>query len=85
MGNYKLKIKPSALKELEKIPRNDSKKIINKIKSLAHNPHPVGSEKLSGSEKYRIRQGNYRIIYSIENNALIVFVIKIAHRKDVYK
>ncbi len=85
MAKYRLKIKSSAAKELEKIPKKDAKKIVNKIKTLSKDPRPPGCEKLSGQERYRIRQGKYRIIYSIEDDVLIVFVFKIGHRKDVYK
>lgn len=85
MARYKIKIKSTAKKELSKLPKNDLKKVIRKIRSLSLNPRPSGCEKLSGEEKYRIRQGNYRIVYSIEDDRLIVVVVKIGHRKDVYK
>ena len=85
MGKYKIYIKPTAIKELQKIPKRDVNRIIDKIRSLSSNPRPTGCEKLSADEKYRIRQGRYRIVFSIEDNQLIVLVIKIGHRKDVYK
>lgn len=85
MANYKIKIKPSAKKELLKFPKKDLQRIIDKILLLSQNPRPTGCEKLSGEEKYRIRQGNYRIVYSIEDLELIVIVVKIGHRKDVYR
>ncbi len=85
MANYKIKIKPSAVKELEKLPKKDLKKVVIKIQSLAFDPRPPGCEKLSGEEKYRIRQGNYRIIYSIEDNILSIVVVKVGHRRDIYK
>ena len=85
MGKYKIEIKRSAFKELEKIPQKDLKRIVLKIESLANNPRPPGIEKLSGLERYRIRQGNYRILYSIEDDVLTVYVVKIGHRKDVYR
>ena len=85
MANYKIKIKPSAKKELLKLPKKDLQRIIDKILLLSQNPRPTGCEKLSGEEKYRIRQGNYRIVYSIEDLELIVIVVKIGHRKDVYR
>ena len=85
MAKYKIQIKPSAVKELEKLPGKDLQKIISKIKSLSGDPRPPGCEKLSGDEKYRIRQGNYRIVYAIEDDILIVFVVKIGHRRDIYK
>ena len=85
MGKYKIYIKPTAVKELLKIPKRDVSKIIDKIRSLSSNPRPPGCEKLSADEKYRVRQGRYRIVYSIEEDILVVLVIKIGHRKDVYR
>jgi len=85
VANYKVFIKPSAKKELESLPQNDLKKIVEKIKNLAIDPRNYGAEKLSVEDKYRIRQGNYRIVYSIEDDKLIVIVVKIGHRRDVYK
>ena len=85
MAKYKLRIKPSAVKELESVPKKDQSKIVSKIRSLADDPRPPGSQKLSGDEKYRIRQGVYRILYLIEDEELIIIVVKIAHRKDVYR
>ncbi len=84
MAKYKIEIKKTAEKELNKLPRNDLKKIIQKIQNLAENPRPPGCKKLTGEEKYRIRSGNYRILYMIENNILIIYIIKIGHRRDVY-
>lgn len=85
MGKYKIYIKPTAVKELQKIPKRDVNKIIEKIRSLSSNPRPPGCEKLSADEKYRVRQGRYRIVYSIEDDKLVVLIIKIGHRKDVYR
>ena len=85
MAKYKLRIKPSAVKELESVPKKDQSKIVSKIRSLVDDPRPPGSQKLSGDEKYRIRQGVYRILYLIEDEELIIIVVKIAHRKDVYR
>lgn len=84
MGNYRITIKRSAGKEIEKIPLKDRKRIIEKIRSLASDPRPQGSKKLSGLEKYRIRQGNYRILYQIEDDELIIVVVKVGHRRDIY-
>ena len=84
MGKYKIEMKQSAVKELNKIPAKDLKKIAAKIESLSTNPRPMGCEKLSAMERYRIRQGNYRILYAIEDDILTVYVVKIGHRKDVY-
>lgn len=82
MAKYKIVIKTSAIKELNRIPKKDIQRITSKIEGLAYDPRPQGCEKLSGQERYRIRQGNYRIVYSIEDDILIVYVIKIGHRKD---
>ena len=85
MASYKLLIKPSAAKELEAVPRKDRNRITGKIRHLAADPRPPGSEKLSGEEKYRFRQGDYRVLYSVEDTAMTVTVVKIGHRRDVYR
>ena len=86
MAKYKLRIKKSAAKELEAISRKaDRRRIVSRIEALAENPRPDGCKKLSGSERYRIRQGSYRIVYSIEDKQLVVYVFKIADRKSVYR
>lgn len=86
MGRYRLLIKASAVKELQAIPRKrDRQRIVKRIQGLEDDPKPPGSQKLSGREKYRIRQGAYRIVYSVEKDELVVYVVKIGHRKDVYR
>lgn len=85
MGKYRIEIKKSAVKEIEHLPRRDMKAVLDEIASLAENPRPQGSQKLSGQDKYRIRCGDYRILYSIEDDVLIVFIVKVGHRKDVYR
>lgn len=86
MARYKLRIKQSAAKELEAIPRkSDRRRIVARITALADNPRPTGCKKLSGLERYRIRQGAYRIVYAIEDDRLVVYVVKIADRKNVYR
>lgn len=85
MGKYRIEIKKSAAKEIEQLPRKDMKAVIYVIGSLSDDPRPHGSKKLSGQEKYRIRCGDYRILYAIEDNVLIVYVVKVGHRKDVYR
>lgn len=85
MANYRILIKPSAVKEIEAIPlKKDRQRIIERIGKLAVNPRPFGCEKLSGQDKYRLRQGRYRILYSIADQDLVVQVVKVGHRKDVY-
>ena len=81
MEKYKILIRKSAAKELDKIPKRD----LQRIKSLSKKPRPSGSEKLSGQERYRIRQGNYRIVYSIQDKEHSVWIVKIGHRSEVYR
>jgi len=85
VATYKISIKPSAVKELRKIPKKELKKITDRINSLSHDPRPAGSEKLTTQNAYRIRQGQYRIVYIIEDDNLIIIVIKIGHRRDIYR
>jgi mRNA interferase RelE/StbE len=85
VASYRVLFKPSAAKEFEALPRTDRRRIATKILSLAENPRPPGHEKLSGSEAYRIRQGDYRVIYLIQDQELLVFVMKVGHRREVYR
>ncbi len=85
MAKYKIQVKKSAKKELGKIPKNELLEILEKIKSLSNDPHPTGSIKLTNQEKYRVRMGNYRMLYKVEDNFLTVFVVKVGHRKDIYR
>ena len=85
MANYDLLIKQSVGKELEKLPRKDRIRTSRKIQELAFEPRPHGCEKLSAEEKYRIRQGNYRVVYSIDDVKRVVLIVKIGHRKEVYR
>jgi len=83
--NYKVLIKPSAVKELKKIPKRELSRLTSRIESLALDPRPPGCEKLAVQNAFRIRQGDYRIIYIIEDTILIVTIIKVGHRRDIYK
>ena len=86
MARYRLLIKPSAVKDIEAIPlRRDRQRVVERISKLAEDPRPFGREKISGQEKYRVRQGRYRILYAIADQDLIVQVVKVGHRKDVYR
>ena len=86
MAKYKIEISSSAEKSLKKIPKKDISKIVEAIQKLAISPFPDGSRKLRGEEgAYRIRQGNYRIIYEVIEKKLIILVLKLGHRKEVYK
>ena len=85
MGSFEVTFKQSVAKDLRQIPKKDVAIILKRIETLRTEPRPPGVEKLSGQEKYRIRQGVYRILYEIQNNELIVVVVKIGHRRDVYR
>ncbi|TKB12412.1 type II toxin-antitoxin system RelE/ParE family toxin [Desulforhopalus sp. IMCC35007] len=85
MGQYKVFFKKSVEKDFTGIPKNILLKILDKIQNLQDDPRPIGSEKLTGQERYRIRQGTYRIVYSIQDLELTVWVIKIGHRREVYR
>lgn len=85
MAEYKNFFKESVWKDLRKVSKNDIKKILSRIKILGDNPRPMGCEKLTGRELYRVRQEKYRIVYSIQDNEFTVWVIKVGHRKDVYR
>ena len=85
MERYRITFKKSVAKDLRVIPKNDIKKILSKIDALAINPRGEGCIKLSGQENYRVRQGLYRIVYEIKDDVLVVNVVKVAHRSQVYK
>ena len=85
MASYELLIKRSARKELEALPSKDRARIVTRIHTLAHNPRPSKCEKLSGQERYRIRQGDYRVLYEVDDGQLMVTIVKIGHRGDVYR
>lgn len=85
MAKYKIEIKKSAAKEIVNLPQRDLRSVLEKIQSLAENPRQHGSKKLSGHEKYRVRYGDYRILYLINDNILVVLVVQVGHRKDVYR
>lgn len=85
MANYKIEIKRSAEKELRSIPKKDITKIIEQIQNLAFDPMPKNSIKLTNDFRRRLKIGKYRVLYSIENEKLVIFVVKIAHRKKAYK
>lgn len=85
MAVYKVFFKKSVQKDLEPIPKKDLKRILNRINKLSDDPRPPGCEKLTGFERYRLRQGRYRILYSIQEDELTIWVVKVGHRKDVYR
>jgi len=85
MARYDLRFRPSVAKDLRRIQRPDVQRILARIDGLRDNPRPPGVEKLSAQERYRLRQGVYRIIYSVLDASLIVEVVKVGHRRDVYR
>jgi mRNA interferase RelE/StbE len=85
VGSYRLEVKHSAAKEIADLPKADCQRVVAKIQLLANNPRPHGCEKLSGAEKYRVRQGDYRILYEIDDSAKSVIIVKIGNRKEVYR
>mgnify|MGYP000361857717 CR=1 FL=1 len=82
---YTLSFKKSVARDLRAIPRQDVKRILKRIEALRSDPRPANCEKLSGQERYRVRQGVYRVVYEIVDERLVVLVIKVAHRKQVYR
>ena len=85
MAVYEIFFKKSVWKDFKKISDRDLKKNLKCIESLGDNPRQPGCNKLSGQEKYRFRQGRYRIIYSIQDDRLTIWIVKVGHRKDVYR
>ena len=85
MANYKIEIKKSAAKEISKLPKAAVKRIVDKIQTLSADPRPNGCKKLSGDEKYRIRIGVYRVLYSIMDEKLVIYIVKVGHRKEIYE
>jgi len=84
-ASYSLFIKRGAEKELKALPKPNLSRIIEKIQSLAENPRPSGYQKMSGHSQYRIRQGDYRILYTIDDGDRVVEIVKIGHRREVYR
>ena len=86
MATYQIEWKRSAIKELEKLPRPMISKIVSAVGNLSSNPHPSGVRKLVGSEdSYRIRVGDYRVLYNIIENRLFIEIVRVGHRKDIYR
>lgn len=85
MAAYSVFFRESVHKDLRAIPKRDLARILERISALAEGPRPAGCEKLTGGERYRVRQGDYRIVYSIEDDRLEVWVVKVGHRRDVYR
>ena len=85
MAAYRVFFKRSVEKDFTSISKKDVKRILNRIKMLEEDPRPPGREKLTGQERYRLRQGRYRIVYSIQDDELTVWVVKVGHRKNIYR
>jgi len=85
MAAYKILFKNSVQKDFNSIPKKDLNKIIDRIKLLGEDPRLPGCEELTGQQRYRLRQGRYRILYSIQDDELTVWVVKVGHRKDIYR
>ncbi len=85
MAQYRVIVRKSVSKDLKGIPKKDVRRILSAVKSLADDPRPSGTKKLSGQERYRLRRGNYRILYEIEDDRLIVCVVRVGNRRNVYR
>jgi mRNA interferase RelE/StbE len=85
MAEYRVHFKESVEKDFSTIPKEDLQKILHRIDALAKDPRPPGHEKLTGQDRYRVRQDRYRIAYSIQDKDLTVWVVKVGHRKDIYR
>jgi mRNA interferase RelE/StbE len=85
VASYRLLIKPSAVKDLEALPTKDRRRVVSRIRRLSIAARPAGCEKLSGHELYRVRQGAYRVLYTVHDAEQLIIVIKIGHRRDLYR
>lgn len=85
MARYELRVKPSVRRDLRAVPREQVRHILNRIEALRDDPRPPGSEKLSSQERYRVRQGDYRILYTVNDTELLVEVVAVGHRRDIYR
>ena len=86
MAKYSLEIKRSASREIERLPtKKDRRLVVDRILGLAEDPRPPGSEKLAGDDRYRVRQGLYRIVYEIDDTPRVVRIVKVGHRREVYR
>ena len=85
MAAYSVLVKRSAEKEIASLPGDVRQRVVQQIRALAVDPRPHGCEKLSASESYRVRTGSYRIVYTIHDRQLVVQVVRVAHRREVYR
>ena len=84
-ASYSVVIKKSAERELRALPKEDLRRVVDRIRALAGDPRPHGNEKIPGQERYRIRQGDYRIVYAVDDEGRTVEIVKIGHRREVYR
>jgi mRNA interferase RelE/StbE len=85
MARFEIRFKKSVTRDLRRIPAVDVRKIPKRIDALSENPRGAGCIKLAGKDKYRVRQGRYRILYQIEDRELVIYMVKVAHRSNAYK
>ncbi len=85
MARFELRFKPSVAKDLRGIPKTEVRRLLKRIEALGDDPRPAGCEKLTGRDLYRIRQGVYRIVYSVDDADVVIEVIKVGHRREVYR
>jgi len=85
MARFELRFKPSVAKDLRGIPKTEVRRLLKRIEALRDDPLPPGCEKLTGGDLYRIRQGVYRVVYSIDDATVVIEVIKVGHRREVYR
>jgi len=85
MAEYSVFFRRSAVRELHKIPKRDLRRILGRVESLSREPRPPRHEKLAGQERYRIRQGDYRIICSVQDDERTVWIVRVGHRRDIYE
>ena len=85
MARFELRFKPSVAKDLRGVPKTEVRRLLKSIEALGGDPRPAGCEKLTGRDLYRIRQGVYRIVYSVDDAAVVIEVIKVGHRREVYR
>ena len=85
MAGYEILFRESVYKDLHAIPKTDPRKILSRIERLADDPRPAGCQRLTGADVYRVRQGVYRIVYSIHDRTMVIHVVRVGHRREVYR
>jgi mRNA interferase RelE/StbE len=85
VASYSLEVRKSAVKEIAALPKRECRAITEKMRALANEPRPHGAEKLSGDDKYRFRHGDYRVVYQIDDAKKRITIVRVAHRREVYR